>query len=50
MSSADPITSTSILSDALVVLGAAGLVNQQFARYRLTPIIGFIQVGQLVAP
>ena len=50
MSSADPITSTSILSDALVVLGAAGLVIPLFARFRITPIIGFILVGLLVGP
>lgn len=50
MSSADPITSTSILSDALVVLGAAGIVIPLFARFRITPIIGFILVGLLVGP
>jgi len=50
MSSADPITSTSILSDAMVVLGAAGIVIPLFARFRITPIIGFILVGLLVGP
>ena len=50
MSSADPITSTSILSDALVVLGSAGIVIPLFARFRITPIIGFILVGLLVGP
>ena len=37
-----------ILSDALVILGAAGLVIPVFARFRITPIIGFIVVGLLV--
>lgn len=39
-----------ILSDALVILGAAGLVIPIFARFRITPIIGFILVGLLVGP
>lgn len=39
-----------ILSDALVILGAAGLVIPLFARIRITPIIGFILVGLLVGP
>ena len=38
------------LSDALVVLGAAGLVIPAFARLRISPIIGFILVGVLVGP
>ena len=37
-------------SDALVVLGAAGLVIPAFARFRITPVIGFILVGVLVGP
>ena len=37
-------------SDALVILGAAGLVIPVFARFRITPIIGFILVGLLVGP
>ena len=37
-----------ILSDALVILGAAGLVIPVFARFRITPIIGVIVVGLLV--
>lgn len=37
-------------SDALVILGAAGLVIPMFARFRVTPIIGFILVGVLVGP
>jgi monovalent cation:H+ antiporter-2, CPA2 family len=39
-----------LLSDALVILGAAGLVIPVFARFRITPIIGFILVGLLVGP
>ena len=38
------------LSDALVILGAAGLVIPVFARFRITPVIGFILVGLLVGP
>jgi len=38
------------LSDALVILGAAGLVIPVFSRFRITPIIGFILVGLLVGP
>lgn len=38
------------LSDALVVLGAAGIVIPAFARLRITPVIGFILVGVLVGP
>jgi len=41
---------TPILSDALVILGAAGLVIPVFARFRITPIIGFILVGIAVGP
>jgi CPA2 family monovalent cation:H+ antiporter-2 len=41
---------TSALSDALVILGAAGIVIPAFARFRITPIIGFILVGLLVGP
>ena len=37
-------------SDALVVLGAAGLVIPAFARCRVSPVIGFILVGALVGP
>jgi CPA2 family monovalent cation:H+ antiporter-2 len=42
--------STSFLSDALVILGAAGIVIPVFARFRITPVIGFILVGVLVGP
>ncbi|MFA5967951.1 MAG: cation:proton antiporter [Sphingomonas sp.] len=37
-------------SDALVVLGAAGIVIPAFARFRISPVIGFILVGILVGP
>ena len=42
--------STSGFSDALVILGAAGIVIPAFARLRITPIIGFILIGMLVGP
>ncbi|UVO53268.1 cation:proton antiporter [Sphingomonas sp. SUN039] len=38
------------LSDAVVVLGAAGLVIPAFARLRISPVIGFILVGIIVGP
>jgi CPA2 family monovalent cation:H+ antiporter-2 len=38
------------VSDALVILGAAGLVIPAFARFRISPVIGFILVGVLVGP
>ena len=41
---------TSGLSDALVILGAAGVVIPAFARFRISPVIGFILVGVLVGP
>ncbi len=41
---------TTALSDALVILGAAGIVIPAFARLRITPIIGFILVGLAVGP
>ncbi|HWK41417.1 MAG TPA: cation:proton antiporter [Croceibacterium sp.] len=41
---------TSTLSDALVILGSAGIVIPVFARFRITPVIGFILVGLLVGP
>lgn len=42
--------STSGMSDALVILGAAGLVIPAFARFRISPIIGFILIGLAVGP
>ena len=41
---------TSGLSDTLVILGAAGIVIPTFARFRISPVIGFILVGMLVGP
>jgi CPA2 family monovalent cation:H+ antiporter-2 len=41
---------SSPLGDALVILGAAGIVIPLFARIRITPVIGFILVGLLVGP
>ncbi len=38
------------LSDALVILGAAGIVIPAFARLRVSPVIGFILVGIAVGP
>ncbi|MDH7970803.1 cation:proton antiporter [Sphingomonas sp. AR_OL41] len=37
-------------SDTLVILGAAGLVIPAFARFKISPVIGFILVGLLVGP
>lgn len=37
-------------SDALVILGAAGVVIPAFARLKISPIIGFILIGVLVGP
>ena len=47
---AGEILHTTALSDALVILGAAGLVIPAFARLRITPVIGFILIGMLVGP
>ncbi|GLR47684.1 cation:proton antiporter [Sphingomonas astaxanthinifaciens] len=38
------------LSDALVILGAAGVVIPAFARIRISPVIGFILVGAAIGP
>src|SRR4051812_46286909 len=46
----EPAFENSALSDALVILGAAGIVIPAFARVRVSPIIGFILVGLLVGP
>ena len=37
-------------ADALVILGAAGLVIPAFARIKVSPVIGFILVGLLAGP
>ena len=42
--------SRSGFGDALVILGAAGIVIPAFARIRISPIIGFILIGLLVGP
>jgi monovalent cation:H+ antiporter-2, CPA2 family len=41
---------TSGFSDALLILGAAGIVIPAFHRIRISPIIGFILIGLLVGP
>ncbi len=38
------------MGDALVILGAAGLVIPIFSRFRVTPVIGFILIGVAVGP
>ena len=45
-----PHAPSSALSDALVILGAAGIVIPAFARLRLSPVVGFILVGIVVGP
>src|ERR1044072_2310900 len=42
--------STSGLSDALVIPGAAGILIPAFARIRINPVIGFILIGILIGP
>ena len=39
-----------VMTDGLVILGVAGIVIPVFARFRITPVIGFILVGLLVGP
>ncbi|QIK96035.1 sodium:proton exchanger [Sphingomonas sp. HDW15A] len=41
---------TPALSDALTILGAAGIIIPTFARFRINPVIGFIIVGIIVGP
>jgi len=38
------------MSDALVILGCAGVVIPAFTRMRISPVIGFILAGVLVGP
>lgn len=38
------------MSDALTILGAAGIVIPAFARLKISPIIGFILVGIIAGP
>ncbi len=47
---AGEISLSPALSDALVILGSAGIVIPVFARLRITPVIGFILIGLLVGP
>ncbi|MEO0591225.1 MAG: cation:proton antiporter [Pseudomonadota bacterium] len=47
---AGELTITPEIKDALVILGAAGIVIPLFARFRVTPVIGFILIGILVGP
>jgi len=47
---AGELTLSPMMSNALVILGSAGLVIPVFARFRVTPIIGFILIGVLVGP
>jgi CPA2 family monovalent cation:H+ antiporter-2 len=47
---AGELTPSPILADALVILGAAGIIIPVFARFRITPVIGFILIGVLVGP
>lgn len=44
------LAASDTLSDALVILGAAGIVIPVFHRFRITPIIGFILIGIAVGP
>ncbi|BDI61417.1 cation:proton antiporter [Qipengyuania nanhaisediminis] len=47
---AGELTMSPVMQDALVILGSAGIVIPVFARFRITPIIGFIMIGILVGP
>ncbi|MDQ3143841.1 MAG: cation:proton antiporter [Pseudomonadota bacterium] len=47
---ASELTITPALSDALTILGAAGIVIPTFARFRINPVIGFIVVGIIAGP
>ena len=47
---AETATITPALSDALTILGAAGIVIPAFARFRISPVIGFIIVGIIAGP
>ena len=47
---AGELTLSPVMQDALVILGAAGIVIPVFARFRITPIIGFILIGLAVGP
>ena len=47
---AGEIHMTPALSDALTILGAAGIVIPAFARLKINPVIGFILVGIVAGP
>ena len=47
---AGEIEASPLLSDALVILGAAGIVIPVFTRFKITPVIGFILIGIAVGP
>lgn len=47
---ASEIQMTPALSDALTILGAAGIVIPTFARFKINPVIGFILVGIIAGP
>jgi CPA2 family monovalent cation:H+ antiporter-2 len=47
---AGELTFSPVMRDALVILGSAGIVIPVFARFRITPVIGFILIGVLVGP
>ena len=47
---AGELTHSPMLSDALVILGAAGIVIPVFTRFKITPVIGFILIGIAVGP
>jgi K+:H+ antiporter len=47
---AGELTMSPVMQDALVILGSAGIVIPVFARFRITPIIGFILIGLAVGP
>ncbi|MDQ3077333.1 MAG: cation:proton antiporter [Pseudomonadota bacterium] len=47
---ASELTITPALSDALTILGAAGIVIPTFARFKINPVIGFIVVGIIAGP
>lgn len=48
--SSEAVTISPALSDALTILGAAGIVIPAFARLKISPVIGFILVGIIGGP
>ena len=47
---AEAISITPAISDALTILGAAGIVIPAFARLKISPVLGFILVGIIAGP